>query len=372
MIQLVRLTAPLALITTTLAAGCGSADAPAAEPESGASSSSASPDRAARIHGAGATPVPACAAPPPDSGPAQPWNHDIGSPLIVALGDPHHRGRDLFLNPGDPQWIIAKFAYGLTDKDLKDEAVDVYLLRDCGSTWEKLGTATTTYDDDLAAVEGVDDSGGRVYFEIPASKKLGPGRHRAHLVVQGDLSSTEVFLEIVPPGTPVFVSDVDGTLTDTEDAELGALLTDSLPGVHPDAAKACQLLAAKGYRPMYLTARPEWLVGRTRELLDTNGFPPGIVHTTLGLTGATGSAAATFKTGELAMLAGKGMSPAWGFGNRASDAEAYEEAGISPLDQRVFYQFDDTAHGGRRIESYTELLGEIGALPAATAAAPAR
>jgi hypothetical protein len=57
------------------------------------------------------------------------------------------------------------------------------------------------------------------------------------------------------------------------------------------------------------------------------------------------------------------MTPAWGFGNTASDAQAYESAGILPVHQRVFYQFDDTVYGGRRIESYTELLAEVAALP---------
>jgi phosphatidate phosphatase PAH1 len=212
-------------------------------------------------------------------------------------------------------------------------------------------------------VEGVDDSGGRVYFEIPADKALGPGRHRAHLVVQGDLSSTEVFIEVIPKGTPMFVSDVDGTLTDSENAEFTALLTGQLPGVHPDAAQVYDILVSKGYHPMYLTARPEWLMGRTREFLDTNGFPHGIVHTTLSLTGATGAPAATFKTDELALVASKGMVPAWAIGNTATDAEAYDNAGVMPIDQRVFYQFDDTVYGGRRIEAYSELLAEVNALP---------
>lgn len=308
-------------------------------------------------------PIPACDTAPPAAGPAEPWNHGITSPIIVATGAPNHRGRDLFLNPGDPQWIIAKLAYGLSDKDLKDEKVDVYLLRDCGSSWEKLGSTMTTNEGVHATVEGVDDSGGRVYFQIPDGQKLGLGRHRVHLVVKGDLSSTDLFLEVVPKGAPMFVSDVDGTLTDTETAEFPALLTGTLPGVHTDAAKAFRVLASRGYRPMYLTARPEWLVQRTRDVLDENGFPPGIVHTTVGLTGATGSAAATFKTGEMTMLAGKGLVPAWGFGNTASDADAYENAMIQPIDHRVFYQFDDMAHGGRRIESYTQLLDELTMLP---------
>lgn len=312
--------------------------------------------------GAWCKPIPACNAPPPDPGAKGAWNHSFESPVIVGSGSPNHRGRDLFLNPGDAQWIIGKFAYGLIDKDLKDENVDVYLLRDCGDTWEKLGTAVTTADDQHPTVEGVDDSGGRVYFKIPDDKKLGPGRHRVHLVVQGDLSSTDLFLEVVPPKTPVFVSDVDGTLTDSETAEFSALLTGKLPGVHPDAAKLYDVLVSKGYHPMYLTARPEWLVGRTRELLDTNKFPPGIVHTTLGLTGATGDPAGAFKTTELAELALKSIVPAYGFGNTASDADAYDNAHI-PVDARYFYQFVDAKHSGHEIMSYTELLTAFEALP---------
>lgn len=45
-----------------------------------------------------------------------------------------------------------------------------------------------------------------------------------------------------------------------------------------------------------------------------------------------------------------------------SDAEAYENAAVEPLEQRIFFRFDDP-HGGRRIESYQELLDELLALP---------
>ncbi|HSN99080.1 MAG TPA: hypothetical protein VLS89_12375, partial [Candidatus Nanopelagicales bacterium] len=314
------------------------------------------------VPGAWCGPFPACDAAPPDPGPELDWNH-VGSGITAALGSANHRGRDLFVNPGDPQWVIAKFAYGLSDDDLKDEQVDLYLLRDCGETWEPLGSSLTTEEDLDLTVEGVENSGGRVYFEIPADKALGPGRHRVHLVVRGDLSSTDVFIEVVPPGTPMFVSDVDGTLTGTETEEFSALLTGDLPTVHADAPEAFHLLASKGYRPMYMTARPEWLTGRTREFVEAYGFPPGIIHTTLSLTGAVGGSASTYKTEELAMLAERELLPAWAFGNTETDAEAYDNGGVMPLSQRVFYQFDDAAHGGRRIESYTELLEEIEALP---------
>jgi phosphatidate phosphatase PAH1 len=269
----------------------------------------------------------------------------------------------MFYLVGDTQWVIGKFAYGVFDDDIKDEDVDVWLLRDCGTQWEKLGTAVTTYDNQHATVEGVSDSGGRVYFTIPQNKVLGLGRHRLRLVVGGDLSAAEMFIEVVPKKMPIFVSDVDGTLTTSENAEFPALLTGNLPDAHVDAAAALRTLALKGYRPFYMTARPEFLVNRTREFLDTNGFPPGLVHTTLTLTGATGSAAAAYKTGELSMIANRGLVPSWAFGNTDSDADAYHNGNIQPLDHRIFFQFTDSIHGGKRIESYTELLGPFTNLP---------
>lgn len=308
-------------------------------------------------------PPPTCDAALPALGAKKDWNH-ITSNAIVLAGSPNHRGRDLFVNPGAPQWIIGKFAYGLTDKDLKGEDVDIYLLRGCQGPWEKLGSAQTTNDGDHATVEGVDDSGGRVYFEIPAAKALGPGRHRVLLVVAGDHTTTDVFFEVVPEKTPIFVSDVDGTLTTSETEEYGALLTGVTPNANDGAAAVLNMLAQKGYRPMYVTARPEFLVERTREFVAQRGFPIGLVHTTLGLTGALGGSASTYKTDELAMLAGKGLVPAWAFGNTNTDADAYENGKIQPLKNRVFYQYTDSAHGGRRIESYNELLAEVTALPA--------
>jgi hypothetical protein len=75
--------------------------------------------------------------------------------------------------------------------------------------------------------------------------------------------------------------------------EFTALWAGQLPNTHLDAAEAFHILASKGYHPMYVTARSEWLVGQTREFLEAYGYPPGIVHTTLGLTGATGQSAAS-------------------------------------------------------------------------------
>jgi hypothetical protein len=267
-----------------------------------------------------------------------------------------HRGRDEIYIDGTAQWLIGRFAYGIFDSPIVDEDIDIYLLRDCGSTWEKLGTVRTTMNAQHMPVEGVDDNGGRVYFEIPANKTLGVGRHRVRFVVAGDLTAAELFIEHVPRTMPFFVSDVDGTLTTSENAEALAYLGGTLPGANADAANALNRLAAKGYRPFYLTARAEWLTERTRAFLAKEGFPPGLVRTSLSALGLTGTAAADYKSAELAALAANGIHPAFAFGNTDTDAQAYQNAAVP---KRFFYQFTDMAFGGRRIESYSELLGEF-------------
>jgi phosphatidate phosphatase PAH1 len=304
-------------------------------------------------------PMPACDAALPDPGPARPWNHTV-SELTAATSFANHRGYDLVLTPEMDQWVLGKFAYGVIDKDIKDEAVDLWLDRECSGSWELLGTSLTTNDGDHATVEGVDDTGGRVYFQIPAAQKLGIGRHRIWMVVAGDLTSALQYIEVVPQGTHYFVSDVDGTLTVNESEEYTAILTGTVPPANADSPEAFSALAAAGYRPIYLSARPEFLVGRTREFVAAHGFPLGLVRTTLGL-GAVGAPATGFKIAQLDELRARGMMTDYGFGNTSTDADAYDGGDIQPVAQRIFFQYSDTAHGGRRIDAYSELLAEFSA-----------
>jgi hypothetical protein len=303
--------------------------------------------------------VSACDAAPPDPGAARPWRHKAPS------GAANHRGRDLFVNPGGPQWVIATLRYGLPllESGLTDEEVDIYLLRACGATWEKLGSALIAATPSHPDVEGVGDAPGRLFFEIPADRRLAAGRHRLRVVVAGDLSAAELFIEVVPPGTPLFVSDVDGTLTTSEDAQTISLLTGVSPAENRDAPQVLTLLARKGYRPLYLTARPEWLSSSTRDWLAGKGFPPGIVHTTLSSGTTSGAAATTYKSDELTLLANKGLKPTFAFGNTSSDADAYNNADIKPLADRIFYQYTDSAWNGRRVDDYASLLSEWASLP---------
>ncbi|MBC8074271.1 MAG: phosphatidylinositol transfer protein [Deltaproteobacteria bacterium] len=345
--------------------GDGGSTAPADSSGGGASSSGS--DAESESEGSSSSggsaicePPPACDLPPPAPGPLLDWEHTESS-FVTNAGGPRHRGRDMFYVPGDPQWVLAKFAYAANDWDLSGERVDIYLQRDCGDAWEMVEIATTTFDDEHATVEGVVDSGGWVFFEMPEGDELALGRHRFWLVVRGDGSSAEVYIDVVEPGTQLVVTDIDGTLTTSESEEFGALLSGSLPDVHPGAVDVMWALVENGYRPFYLTARPDWLGARTREFIDESGLPPGLFHTTLSFDGALGSAAIEYKSAEFDALAARELVPVWVFGNTDSDGAAYEHADVQPLEQRVFFQFDDV-HGGRRIDAYADILPELEAL----------
>ncbi|MCC6556478.1 MAG: phosphatidylinositol transfer protein [Polyangiaceae bacterium] len=336
------------------------APAPASAPASGAVPASASAPAPAAC-----PPRPACDAPLPALSP-RPFKHKR-SRLAAAAGAPRHRGRDLFLRPGGPQWVIAKFAYGPQDKDLEDEEIDVYLLRGCGAAWEKIGTRRTTDDDrPHPPVLGVTDSGGRVFLDIAKeTRPLDIGRHRVHMAVAGDGTAADLFLEVLPPGARVAVTDVDGTLTSSEAALLDDLAGGEPPAAHPGAADAMRALAGRGYFVFYLTARPEWLVDKTRQWLSLRGFPPGLLRTTLSSAGAIGASAAAFKATELALLKGAtGIVPELAFGNMPSDVDTYWAAGIHAA-RRYFYKLDGDLRGGVRHDDYTALAPSLAALPAA-------
>jgi hypothetical protein len=104
----------------------------------------------------------------------------------------------------------------------------------------------------------------------------------------------------------------------------------------------------------------------SRQFLTQKGYPPGVLHTTLAALGAMGAAAATYKTDELAALSAKGGALQWSFGNSDTDAQAYQNNNIQPVEHRIYIGIADPPGGGRVIQSYAELLAELEALPGCT------
>jgi hypothetical protein len=294
------------------------------------------------------------------------WARSIASRAVIVQGEARHRGHDVFVREGEAQWAIAKFAYGAADADLKGEPVDMFVSRS-GGAWESLGSSVTTDDGEHATVAGVADDGGRVFFELPAARRLGVGLHRVHFVVRGDRTVADAYIHVLPANARFAVTDVDGTITESENAQVLDVLLRRSPAAHPGAPEALRALSQRGYAIFYLTARPDWLRARTHEWLRERGFPEGVVHTTLSFTGAFNGPAQEFKSAELAAArAIFNRAPDFAFGNRASDVAAYSSVSVA-AGRAYYYRFDGDVGTGVHHDDYRTLVDGLAAAPAACA-----
>jgi phosphatidate phosphatase PAH1 len=127
------------------------------------------------------------------------------------------------------------------------------------------------------------------------------------------------------------VSDIDGTLTTSDSQIFQQIFAGTDPAQWPDADKVMKVVRRKGYRMVYLTGRPQLLVGRTREWLNGHGFPAGVVKVTDGTMDVipTEAFVGQFKTAYLQDLVQRvHVSLFAGYGNATTDIHAYQAAGL--------------------------------------------
>lgn len=301
-----RSLAPATLIAlATLADGCGPGAATAG-PDAGA------PDPHAELR--------ICRERPFSPAPAEPWRHTIATPIITATGAAHHSAADA-IEP-DPAAVAlrGKFTYGPTSKDLEDERVGVW-IDDC-TGWRALGDATT--DDD-----------GRIAVALPTGLLAAPGIYEARFEVLGDQSTTTATVYLLPAGTHLAITDLDGTLT-TSDTELFHELLDGsyVPAAYPAAAELTAAHAATGQVVVYLTGRPYFLSEMTRGWLAAGGYARGPLRLTDALADSmpTEGSVGDFKRGVVADLVAKGYAIDVAYGNATTDLYAYEGGGV-PADR---------------------------------------
>jgi hypothetical protein len=320
-----------------------------------------------------------CASPRPFVPPGQPagWKHLI-TQLVVLEGAANHRGQDVVVVPGAPQLLIGKFAYGIFDKDLKGEDVEVFVqdAPPCGD-WISLGTFETSDDGQYGTQYGVEDDGGRVFFTIPAGKERSVGRHPVRMLVKGDFSQAAFMLFVVPPGTSTVVFDIDGTLT-TDDFQIiaqifGQLLAGGyVPKLQAGAPAVAQAWAGKAYLPLYLTGRPDYLRSMSQTWLAGQGFPPGAMHLTDTNLQAlpTSSGVGQFKTDVLKGMESKAQLDLYAaYGNATTDIQAYGAAGIAK--SRTFIVGTNGGQDGTvAVGSYVQHLPTAQSSPAAAVPAP--
>ena len=224
--------------------------------------------------------------------------------------------------PGARATIRAKIAYGAVSKDLEHERVRVFL--DACSGWTTLGDFRT-------------DDEGRIV--VPVTPSLAPGVYDVRVEVMGDGSVAPGRIWILPRGTRLAVTDIDGTLTTRDEEMVKDLVADLfqpivsgtyVPAAYPGAAALTKALAGRGYVVVFLTGRPYWLTASTRDWLASGGFAPGPLHVTNRNRQASPNAAGVgaFKRAYLRSLAAAGFALEEAYGNATTDVSAYAEAGI--------------------------------------------
>ena len=158
---------------------------------------------------------------------------------------------------------------------------------------------------------------------------------------------------MMPSGTKFVVTDIDGTMTASDD-ELFKEIDDGsyVPVENPSADVLMNDWASKGYQVVFLTARPHVFRAETRQWLHDKGFPTGPVITANSLV--FGDSAREYKGAWVKrMTTVFGWTVVAAYGNAESDVQAYEDAGIPK--NITFTVGEATGHLGHRRHSQQRL-----------------
>jgi hypothetical protein len=332
----------LCFVVSTVLVGCATSDAGpiGADPEEGTLG-------AGTVEG-GAIAVPdvRCAG-APDAGKAGDFRH-FSSSVISHLGDAKHRGFDLVTSASNAtQTLEGWISYTVFDKALEDEDVDVFACR--AGQWRPVGTART-------------DDEGHFTLGLSGADRLPIGMRDLFVSVKGDRTGVGFLGYVAPAGSRLIVSDVDGTLTSSENAFLETITLGIEPGQRAGAPQAYDAATTKGYQLVYVTARGNQYTTATRDWLDHKGFPRGPVRLSPSFLTLPGGDTIDYKTSTFAALSGAGLAIAAGVGNRASDVTAYANGHLAA--DRIFVELPDylselqpllDAHAATGFATYDEL-----------------
>ena len=287
----------------------------------------------------------------PVAGPAGAFHH-FKNVLISALGDPRHRGLDL-VTSGDAtgQTLEGWISYTVIDKALEDEDVEVFACR--AGQWARLGGART-------------DDEGHFALALSDADRLPIGMRDLFVSVVGDRTGAGFLGYVAPAGTPLLVSDVDGTLTSSENAFIESIVLGCEPDARAGAAHAYADATARGRQVVYVTSRGNQFTTATRDWLAHKGFPRGPVRLAESFVTLPGSDTVEFKTRAITGLTANGLTLAAGVGNRASDVAAYAASGLAA--DRIFIELPEfagevqslvDAHQALGFTSYDDLVGKL-------------
>jgi phosphatidate phosphatase PAH1 len=244
-------------------------------------------------------------------------------------------------------WI----SYTIVDKALEDEDVELFACR--AGAWRKVGSART-------------DDEGHFALALTGDGRLPVGMRDLFVSVVGDRTGVAFLGDVAPAGTPLVVSDVDGTLTASENAFLETVALGVEPGAQPGAAQAFTAVAGAGKQLVYVTARGNEFTTDTRRWLADRGFPRGPVRLSPSFVTLPGGDTVEFKTTAIAALSAAGFALSAGVGNRATDVAAYTATRIAA--GRIFVVLPEfagelqpllDAHQAVGFTSYATLAGAL-------------
>lgn len=270
--------------------------------------------------------------------------------LVLSLAsDPNHSAEDVISPASGSAALVARFAYGLLATDLGDEDVRVF-LDDCHG-YRSLGDHTT--DDD-----------GRIVVNAPAD--LGPGVYEVRFQVLGDQTTTASTLWVLPEGTRLVVTDIDGTLT-ASDSELFEQILDGThtPVAYPGAVDLTQGHAELGSVVVYLTGRPHWLTQKTRDWTRDLGLALGPLHVAASEAEALPGEAGVggYKLAWLEGLLAQGYAVDFAYGNASTDLYAYLGAGLDPATVWIIGDHAGEMGTNGAVDSWEPRVGELASLP---------
>jgi hypothetical protein len=200
---------------------------------------------------------------------------------------------------------------GLTSTPLPGENVSLWFYDTGKAAWQSLGRGNT------------DASGA---YDLPSTGFVAPNGQPVYAMLEADGTCAEHFDYLFAAGEKVVITDIDGTLT-LSDNEFGMQLTNAayVPIKMGAADLLMQAWAAKGYPIVYLTARTHLLRVETRGWLEDLHFPGGPLVTANGGEGGQD----VYKTLWLKrMIQSFGWNVVAAYGNAPTDVTAYENAGI--------------------------------------------
>jgi hypothetical protein len=241
-----------------------------------------------------------------------------GQAVAEALYD-NTAHRDFYGNPADPQTLVGVLgvaASALQTNVLPGEPVSLWRFNDVTTSWEQLGRTTTAAD-------------GSYSFDLGTT--FDAGSHKVWAVFEAGRTCYTHSLMVWPEGTQLVLSDIDGTLTLSDDelfAEIGDPTYDQQ--TKGSAIELIQAWDAKGYGLVYLTARPGDFRPMTEAWKARRGLPHGLTQFAFSLVFDE-----TARAYKAEFISGLLNDMQWdivaAYGNATSDIEAYADAGI-PLD----------------------------------------